>query len=254
MLIEKGIPSILKAQLNDTKTIYVPTEIISNSGNAKVHIAQLTNNIEDSKTRGYPGSICCAVDSLIYPNFKGVVTAGHIFTHGKSISYNQYVQPNEQRDVYSNDTIIGKLYYQEINDAIDIAIVELSADSQFSKKCMSFKNSFYECTHKDLYSKEENVTVLSRNNNLRNGFILDFNVTLPMWYDTNYKYVANLILIGSSPYKNNSKTLSVNGDSGSCVYHKKTKQLIGILIGGDENFSFVLPIEEIIKSNNFKIV
>jgi len=250
----KDIPSSLKAELNKSVFVNVPTEIIPNTGKAKVHNAQLSNNIVDSRTKDYPGSICCAVDSLIYPNFKGVVTAGHIFTHGKNISYNQYVQPNEIRDAYSNNSLIGKLYYQEISDAIDIAIVELSADSHFSKECMSFKNSFYECTPKDLYAEKENVTVFSRNNNSRNGYILDFNVTLPMYYDLDYKYVANLILIGSSPNKQDSKTLSKGGDSGSCVFHKKSEQLIGILIGGDDNFSFVLPIEEIIKSNNFKII
>lgn len=251
--ITKDIPSSLKAELNETKIIDVPTELISNTGIAKVHIAQLTNNIEDSRTRDYPGSICCAVDSLNYPNFRGIVTAGHIFTHGKNINYNQYVQPNEIRDTYSNNSFIGKLYYQEISDAIDIAIVELRTGSQLSEECMSFMNSFYECTYKDLYADKENITVLSRNNNSRNGFILDFNLTLPMYYDIEGKYVSNLILIGSAPNKNDSKTLSSAGDSGSCVFHIKTKQLIGILIGGDKNFSFVLPIEEVIKSNNLKI-
>ena len=54
--------------------------------------------------------------------------------------------------------------------------------------------------------------------------------------------------------KNKSTTVSSGGDSGSCVYHKQSGKMIGMLLGGNDTFSFVLPFEQTLKNNNFKLI
>jgi len=66
-------------------------------------------------------------------------------------------------------------------------------------------------------------------------------------------YVHNIILIGSTNDRSSSQTVSVGGDSGNCVYRKETGRLIGMLLGGNRKFSFVLPLQETLNSFNFKL-
>jgi hypothetical protein len=80
------------------------------------------------------------------------------------------------------------------------------------------------------------------------------NVSMKVNYGLSERIMRNIILIGTSKDKNQSTTISVGGDSGSCVYHKESKQLIGMLMGGNDKFSFVLPFEKTLVENNFKLI
>ncbi|MFX6036218.1 hypothetical protein ABTE74_22795, partial [Acinetobacter baumannii] len=64
----------------------------------------------------------------------------------------------------------------------------------------------------------------------------------------------NIISIGSTNDRTTSQSVSVGGDSGSCVYHKASGKLIGLLLGGNNKFTFVLPIQETLNSFNFKTI
>ncbi|MFK5004638.1 hypothetical protein, partial [Klebsiella pneumoniae] len=77
-----------------------------------------------------------------------------------------------------------------------------------------------------------NVTIASRQNNKRDAFILDLNVSFEIKYSNTPRYVRNIILIGSTNDRTTSQSVSVGGDSGSCVYHKASGKLIGLLLGG----------------------
>jgi hypothetical protein len=247
----ESLPEIVDVLLNERKIVKVKTEIVPNVGDGIPHYGQDSVNIVDSNSPTYYGSVCCAVRSELYPSFKGVLTSGHIFTKGKYINYDGYVTTNNSRNALSNNNPIGKLYYQEINPTQDLAIVELFENSNFSDNFLQF-HDHHECTIDDIISQEP-VTVLSRNGNKRDAYIIDFNITRQIYYGINHKFVTNIILIGSSPDIEQSKTVSEGGDSGSCVYHKSGK-IVGMLLGGDKKFSFVLPFKETLQSNNFKII
>ena len=120
-------------------------------------------------------------------------------------------------------------------------------------------NSFYKVTQDDV-KPFKNATIESRPNQAKRRFadkrdacIIDCNISYPVAYDGVDHYFKNVILIADSP-EPNCKDVSVSGDSGSCVYLKDTDQLIGILIGGNGMYSIVLPIEEFVLNNNFKII
>lgn len=249
----KGIPSFVNAEINKTTIVKVLTEVVSNMGDGKPHIGQLTHDIVDSQTPNYFGSICCVVDSLVNPNFKGIVTSGHIFTNGEYIDYEGFVRQNQVKNVLSNGYVIGKLHFQQISSYQDLAIAELDKNSTIQDDCLSFPKGYYDVSISDLNSQEYNVTILSRNNNKRGAYILDFNIAMGLYYGSSQKFIKNIILIGSANNKEDSKKVSEGGDSGSCVYHTDSQKLVGILLGGNDKFSFVLPIKEILTNNNFKI-
>lgn len=249
-----GIPTTLEAAINSNYKVNVPVEMVTNVGEGVPHIfAQLSNDIADSKTPAYLGSICCLVDSVVNPGFKGAVTSGHVFTNGKFDDYQGFVKTSQVRDAFSNGHSIGQLYFQQMTSNQDLAVVELKNNSALLKDFQSYANGFYEVSTADLNSPVPNVTILSKDNNKRDAYILDFNVTMRIYYGGVQKFVRNIILIGSENIKNNSKTVSEGGDSGSSVYHTASNKIIGMLLGGNDKFSFVLPFKETLQANNFKI-
>lgn len=248
-----GIPSFVNAEINETTVVKVQTEIVTNIGEGKPHIAQLTNNIADNNTPQFLGSICCLVESTLNSELKGVLTSGHVFTAGKFIDFDGFVSSNQAHDTLSNGNLIGELYFQQMIPNQDLAIVKISKATTIGSELMKFPQGFYTVSAADLNSPTENVTVLSKGNNKRDAFIVDLNVSMRLFYVGTQKIMRNIILIGSDTDKNKSTTVSVGGDSGSCVYHKESKKMIGMLLGGNDKFSFVLPFEQTLNNNNFKL-
>jgi len=249
----KGIPAFVNAEINETTVVKVQTEIVSNIGEGKPHIAQLSNNIADNNTSDFLGSICCMVESTVNSNLKGVLTSGHIFTGGKFIDFDGLVNSSQAHDTLSNGNSIGELYFQQMISNQDIAIVKLTNTTTFHSDFKKFTSGFYKVSLSDLNSFKKNVTILSKDNNQRDAFIVDVNVSMRLYYDETQKIMRNIILIGSNTDKNKSTTVSTGGDSGSCVYHKESEKMIGMLLGGNDKFSFVLPFEQTLINNNFKL-
>lgn len=248
-----GIPAFVIAQLNETMTIPVKTEIVSSIGIGKPHLAQLTNNIADVKNSAFLGSICCLVESEINPDLKAVLTSGHIFTGGKFDNFDGFVSSNQATDTLSNGNSIGELHFQQMISNQDIAIVKLDDSTSLENLLLKFPQGFYEVTEADLNSPIRNVTILSKENNKREAFIVDKNVSVRLHYIGTKKIMRNIILIGSNSNRDDSTTVSKEGDSGSCVYHTNTGKMIGMLLGGNDKFSFVLPFQQTLINNNFKL-
>ena len=249
-----GIPAFVNAQINESTSIKVKTEIVTNVGEGKPHIAQLTNDIADKNTPQFLGSLCCMVVSTINSNLKGVLSSGHIFTEGKFIDFAGFVNSNQAHDTLSNGNSIGELYFQQMLPHQDIAVVKLNNTTSIDTQLLKFSEGFYNVSQTDLNSPTKNVTILSKGNNQRDAFILDVNVSMPLYYVGTQKIMRNIILIGSDIDKNKSSTVSLGGDSGSCVYHKNSRKIIGMLLGGNDKFSFVLPFEQTLIDNNFKLI
>lgn len=247
------IPKELSATLKNGSVVKVPTEIISDSGEGTPHIGQATDELSDSNSPNYFGSICCIVDSTTNPNFKGVVTAGHVFTYGDFYNYGGVLRQNQKRDGLINGNPKSQLFFQQMKFNQDIAIAEVTDKTNLNDNYISFAKGFYQVSESDFNSNIPNVTIASRQNNIRDAYILDFNVSFEIKYFNSPRYVRNIILIGSTNDRATSQTVSVGGDSGSCVYHKETGRLVGLLLGGNNKFSFILPIQETLNSFNFKL-
>lgn len=248
-----GFPTYVLAQINEHCAIKVPVEIVPEMGTGKVHYTQLTNDIANSNTSHYKGSICCQVESVVNPNFRGLVTSGHIFTRGEFVDFEGFVTEDLCFTTLSNQSIIGSLHFQQMTPNQDLAIVELNNPGNLPNQMLSFPGGFYGVTTTDLNSTKPNITILSKNNRKREAFLVDINISLRVFYQNSNKIMRNIILIGSDRDKLKSKTVSGGGDSGSCVYHTATGKLIGMLMGGNDKFSFVLPFEQTLLNNNFKI-
>ncbi len=250
--VTHSIAKTLAVNLPDGKKARVRTEVIANTGKAKPHLGQSTDELSDSKTPGYLGSICCIVSSTTNPDFKGVVTSGHVFTYGNNIDLRGILAPVQQRDVLINGKVKGKLIFQRMKFDQDLAIVQLNDQSNLMDNYISFQKGYYKVGDADVSTNTPNITIASRNGKVRDAYILDYNTSFEIGYPDVPAYVRNIILVGSTRDRDSSATLSEAGDSGSCVYHKKSGKLIGMLLGGNNKFTFVLPLEETLNAFNFK--
>jgi YbgC/YbaW family acyl-CoA thioester hydrolase len=249
----KGIPAAVPVKVNGTTTFMVKTELVTNMGNGKPHVGQLTHDIAHNQSPEYLGSLCCLVESTVNPNFKGVVTSGHIFTKGRFMNFDGIAVAEQTLTALSNHKSIGTVCFQQMTSSQDLAIVEIPPDSPLVNELKSFSGGAYQVSAYDTHTTQPNITILSRNKNQRDAYLLDLNVSMKVYYNGGEKVMRNLILIGSTNDKQTSKTVSNGGDSGSCVFHKDSGKLIGMLMGGNDTFTFVLPLEQTLLTHNYQI-
>lgn len=247
-----AIPKEVSATLKNGSVIKVPTEVITGSGKGIPHVGQAGDELSDSNSPTYYGSVCCLVSSVTNPDFKGLVTSGHVFTYGDFRDYGGVLRDTQRRQALLNGNPSAQLFFQQMKFNQDLAIAELTDQASLPANYLSFKG-FYRVSESDLQAASPNITIASRGNKVRDAYILDFNVSFEIGYFNSPRYMRNIILIGSTNDRATSRTVSGGGDSGSCVYHKETGRLIGMLMGGNTKFSFVLPLEDTLNAFNFKL-
>lgn len=250
-----GIPSSLQVKMPDNTTKIIQTEIIKGTGKAKIQYSQLNTNVSDDEHPKYFGSVCCFVKSKTDPNFKGVVTSGHIYSYGRFDDFNNgELDDNHQTPVILDGQADGKWTHKMLNNEQDLAVVQIDKVAAEDSNLQKFNNAFYTVGDKDVKTPLANITMLSRQGKTKQAFIIDYNVGLDVTYKQGDSFKANVILVGSTNDRQTARPISVAGDSGSCIFHTDTKQLIGILLGRADNFSLVLPIEETLKGFNLETV
>ena len=240
------IPATLPVDINGTK-YSVNTDVVANVGNAAAHISQANDAISDSDTPAFKGSICCAVKSTVDPAFFGLVTSGHIYTGGDYTNYFGILKTSNRTNALINGNVAGTWYLQQLDDTQDLAVAQLASKPDTTvPPYTSFAAGYYPVANTDIKPGLPNVTIVSRNK-VRDAYIVDTNVTFPVTYEGKDFLMGNIILVGST---NDDKctTVSGDGDSGSCVYHKGTGKLIGMLMGGNLKYTLVLPLKDTLDS------
>jgi hypothetical protein len=249
-----GIPDKLKVKMPDGSIKTIATEIIKDVGEGRIHFSQQNSNVADINSQDYTGSICCALQTPRDENFLGIVTAAHIYTQGRyDENGNGFFKLSNHPNVLINGITSGKWFYKSLTYSQDMAIIQLEPGQRLSKNYKSFSNQFYKINDYDIKSTEPNVTLISKNK-IKDAYILDYGIRKDVRYNNGMFNKNNVILIGTTNNRNNSKPVSDFGDSGGCVIKKGTNKLIGILLGSDDMFSFVLPIAETLQLKNFKTI
>jgi hypothetical protein len=248
----EGIPHKLKVRMPDKSFRVIRTEVVAAIGEGGVHYLQDETSLANAPTKDYQGSFCCIVHSKVKPRFSGLVTAAHIYTLGRyTEEENGFFDLSEANNVLLDGRKSGKWFYKLLTYNQDLAIVQIDPEVIVPENYRLFENHYYTIRDSDVKAKEPNVTIVSKVSKTRNAFVLDFGIGLYVRYYNGLFYKKNIILIGTTNQRDDSKPVSVKGDSGGCVYKRDTNLLIGIILGGDDKFTYVLPVEETLQSKNF---
>lgn len=249
---KEGIPNELEVSI-DGFPQKIATKIIEGMGDAKIHYSQLNTCISNTDNVDYAGTICCGVKSKTDPGFRAVITSAHIYTDGAFKEFNGILNDEDCKKVSLNKVDAGVWKYAFMTESQDMAIAEIPDTEKPESNYMFFRNQYHIVDKTDVMTPEPNVTIRSYNGSTRDAFLLDYNIGMDINYDRP-SYKRNIILIGTTNNRDTSKPVSKQGDSGSCVYHKDSKKLIGILLGGNDKFSFVLPIHKTLAAFNLETI
>lgn len=245
----KGIPDTLEVKLTDGNIRTIATEIISDVGSGGLQCSQ--NDKIKTYNGDVAGSFCCLAK---YKDKNLLVTAGHILSGLKSYNLGGWLYGDDSKDVLLNDNKkIGKWIFQQITDEQDIAFIELTDIHLNNDKLKRFANTGYYNVSDDSI-KNEVVTLISNVGGEREGYLLDYNTVWSVPYDNETRLKWNIIIIGDSIVRNDSQSLSEKGDSGGLVFHKRTKKLIGLILGGNNKYTWVLPVQKTLEENELKLI
>jgi hypothetical protein len=213
---------------------------------------QLTNNIYEMGSN-VTGSVCCLLQHKEMQDKFCLITAGHLFTNKKEIHHVNLGILKPAKTVLSNNNVIGKLVFQAMNSNCDFALIKLDHKPDFNL-WHKFNNQLYD---QNISSPEVVILSYKNNGNIKKAFIVEKNTNIDIPFDnitTNhgYKSFSKIMFIGSTPNKDTCKTVSQGGDSGACVFHEKTGTLIGLLMGGNKKYTFVVPIQHILKKLEYE--
>ena len=242
-----GIPDRIEVKMHGDIAKTIATEIVKGVGEGKIQINQ---NDEIRNGDSY-GSVCCIVETEDGSN--KVVTAGHVYSNGDSTNYHGELSLAKQTPVQINKYVIGTWFFQMINFKTDVALASIDI-WQEDIKCISFKNKEHYVV-KDGDVGKTKVKVVS---NIflpkeREAFILDHNTAWDVEYEDKTLTKNNVIVIGNSPNRNTSVAVFHKGDSGGCVYETKTGNLVGLILGGNNMYTWVLPLKEVFENFNYKL-
>jgi len=250
------IPAQLEAKMPDGSVQSIATEVISESGDATPHLNQ-GDTVADVRDASYIGSICCAVQSISNPSIKGIVTSAHIFTHGNyDTDNNSVLSADLRRDVLLEGKAQAKWFYKQMLPDQDFIVAKLndgiSEDDITNLK--RFNNRYYDITDADVQNRTV-VSILAHGGKKTDAYILDKNINYPFKYANGSFFKTNIILIGNTKIRKSSLPVSTSGDSGSPVFVTINNEdhLVGILLGSNQKFTFVLPVKDTI-SNGFNLI
>jgi hypothetical protein len=239
-----GLPHHLGVRLPDGTLKTLPTEIIPNVDEGRVHFGQKDRLLSD----GSEGSICCLVK-------KGeatmAITAGHVYTAGESKSYGGTLDITERKEITIKDNEAGgKWVFQLINFKNDVGLVSIERGEP-DANIISFKDKgHFEVTNNHVGKTKVILVSSASQNKVREAYILDFNIGWDIPYENGKFPMNKIILIGDNPDRKLSKSVSIGGDSGGTVYEPVTGKLVGLILGGNQKFTWVLPLKDVL--NDFK--
>ncbi len=244
--------------------IRVKTDIIQNIGqNTSQSCAQSTHCLSLDK-KDYDVSICSLIRNNNDNSFF-LLSVGHILRDLndplKKKNKNGLIHHSERPKVYCGGVNtefveIGCIYYQILTNSIDLSLIKLERNTTNKNIYLTLINELLSFKKTAIINRNnigDKVHVMSYVTKKRSAYILGIDAP-----STCFK---SNIIIGTTNNTDTSKPVSENGDSGGCVYIEDSNKrtLIGMIVGHNEKFSYVLPVNDInihlnhIEGHNFSI-
>lgn len=251
-----GIPKSLPYYLpnNAVKRIGVKV-VVSNP--IRTHGLSFTNGLTNQNRPDNYGSYGLAV------KFKGddssspmLLTCYHVVI-GKHHSFNYFKYLQEESIIIPGkpDSIVGSVRNGVRNDTIDAAILDVNDAFKISNKLpddTEIKSS------RTVTENDKNLSVrifgYKTKGTKAAGTISAVNNDVKINYESpDGTRTEEWNLSGLISISNKDKAISIPGDSGSAVVDKDNN-VIGIVVAGNSNYTFAIPIETIFKQLNIELI
>lgn len=247
------VPSSLPFKLSDGQVIKVLANVIPNVSIPKVHFNPGDSlKPEDSTTIGTFGLV---VNKVKDAGQKYLLTCSHVMNDGSSIAEQGEVFDSQAVNVVETNNpqqIIGTHHYELCTNRYDIALIKLTLDLTNRITNTKTLNKEYYLPNSTDESNRTRVVMRGGSSGRKTGVIKNVGVDYEIDYDGTTIKAKDLIVISKWSTAKGWQTLSKSGDSGGIVYTTDLKP-IGIVIAGNDHFTFVQPIDRILEKTDTEI-
>ena len=232
-------PAQLSVKLASGETYQVNTEVVTGSGIAIIN-AGTGDGICNQNTTMMNGTICCAVVPTRNPDGISYLTCSHVLSGGNLVDKGGEITTD--RDTVLSPTYnfapIGNWSYGTLNNNFDIALVDSSGYQLPSNSGLQQPVNFSPAHIGKKVFIKGNLTQSE-------AYIIGkSNEPVPFQYNNSIHTLNNLIKLSRYPY--NHIGLTVGGDSGAMVYFTDSNVALGMVIGSNEQYTFVSPLADIL--------
>lgn len=243
-------PKSYKATLSTGKMFTVSVEVIYGFDIPEIHLG-IGDSICNTNTANIMGTICCGVQK---GNKKYLLTCAHVLTGGsvkmqKTDAKGWIVNPYDE-NVTSEDfdfKPIGTWCFGLINSEIDLALVETELDIEPIANNKAYPADYnYDLNHEEIF--------VNGNKNKKRGYIIGYSEeTLQFKYGIYTHSIGKLILLSTNK-SDNPLPLTQPGDSGAIVYTTKDRTPIGMILGGNKQYTYAIPITSLLQATQTKLI
>ncbi|WP_163409763.1 hypothetical protein [Flavobacterium ajazii] len=236
-------PQSLKARLNYGQPYAVPTEIRYSYETPKLHLNS-GDNVYEQNNAYVNGTICCAVSKN---NTEYLLTCAHVLTGGviqvANTDNEGWLLSPAEKDIYSNDnndSTIGSWKYGEINNLFDAALIEVDLEiGSIINPVHTLESYPEEQLHKKVF--------VNGDINKSEGYMIGYQKQkIDFHYNGNTHQLKELIVLSKNTV-GNLQSLTEGGDSGALVYLTQEKKALGMVVGGNSQYTYAIPLERILK-------
>jgi hypothetical protein len=160
---------------------------------------------------------------------------------------------NERAQLILNkkdDSILGRLTYVVFNEKFDMALVRIDGrrkmDSTIDNSAIGNPKKVYKLTQSDENTLK--VVLLSdvQGGSVIEGIVTSINATAEVTLTGDGVIVNKMIHLIKISALDKDKNFTENGDSGAWVRTKDTNEVVGVVIGGDKNETYLMNMNNIL--------
>ena len=228
------IPSYLNYTKPNGSRAQIRTRIITGFGNIKPQVARgdFVSNILTPKYVGTVGCIVSDASEQLY-----ILTCNHVMTNNK-FSNPGSIGAKAVELKYGNFIDIGTWRYGKMDNTVDVALIALEHTNTDPN---DLDNLIYDVTEND--SSLTIVNVKGAISKTKAAYIIHINQSMDVDYKDETIEIRGLIALSSDP--NFFSPITKEGDSGALVYTAIRRQPIGIVLGANTQFTYVIPIRTV---------
>lgn len=196
----------------------------------------------------FDGTMCCALrgNNKLY-----ILTCSHILTKGNYANYGGYLQQPFPAVEQPVPEPLGTWAYALLNEEFDIALVEPSPE-QVAKLVPAQGFSQPRIVDNDDAVQRTAVTMLGYKSGTQRGEVVQITAKSSFTYGNQDLELTNLIKVGNPVSETVFQPISQPGDSGAIIYDDNGYAL-GMVMGSDEQFTYAIPMQNILDLLNMTI-
>ena len=187
------------------------------------------------------GTIACILKGKI-TNELYALTCNHVLTAGRFASPGNLGEEADELLVNSN-VLIGKWVAGKMDNRVDVALVSLDDPGSAEPNDLS-SSAVYHLEEKD--QGVVRVELIGAVSGFQRAFVIHINQLMHVDYEDKTVELAGLFTLSAGTNPHNFSPVTQKGDSGALICHSVTRQPIGIVLGGNRQFTFGIPMSSVL--------